>query len=168
MLLGDVWAVIATIVGIAVCAWALLLCFSFFFVRRTGAAKDLIVKSPVKMILMGLGATLVLGGTGTVLTNLPFAGAKLLGMVMLLGLFAISFTGSAGLVQIVGERIHELDSRLSAYGAMSRGAMFIVLSCIFPVLGWLLMTPIILCLGVGAGLRVMRLKESVPPIATTV
>ncbi len=168
MLLGDVWAVIALIVGIAVCAWALLLCFSFFFVRRTGAAKALIIKSPVKMILMGLGATLLFGGTGLVLSGLPFPLAKLAGTVMLLGLFAISFTGSAGLVQIVGERIHELDTRLSAYGAMSRGAMFVVLSCIFPVLGWFLMTPIILCLGVGAGLRVMRLKESVPPIVNPV
>lgn len=97
----------------------------------------------------------------------PFPLLKLAGWLLTLWVLAVGFTGTAGLVKIVGERIHALDQRLSPYGAMSRGAMFLILASIFPVLGWLLCAPIIFCLGVGAGLRVMRLKEEAPSVMTT-
>jgi hypothetical protein len=168
MLLGDVFSVIAAIVGIAICAWALLLCVSVFFVRRTNAASQLIMASPVKLTLIGLGAALLVGGGGLALISQPLPLLKLVGWVMVLWLMAVSFTGSAGLVKIGGERILELDRRLSSYAAMSRGAMFLILSSIFPVLGWFLFGPIIFCLGIGAGLRVIRLKEEAVPTATMV
>jgi hypothetical protein len=158
--LGDVWAITAAIVGIAACAWALLLCMSLFFVRRTEAAKERIEEAPYKLIALGLIAVVLIGGAGIVLLSVAFPVAKLIGWMLLLWLMAVSFTGSAGLVRIAGERISQLDSRLSPYGAMSRGAMFLVLPSILPILGWFLFAPVIFCLGVGAGLRVMRQKEA--------
>jgi hypothetical protein len=157
--LGDVWATTAIIVGISICAWALLLCLALIFQSRTQFSKELIEVRPGKLVFSGLLITLALGALGIFLLNLPNGLVKLLGWMVLLGLMALSFTGSAGLVALVGERVQRLDHSLSGYAALSRGALFVVLPAVMPILGWFLYAPIVFCLGVGAGLKAIRMKE---------
>ncbi len=157
--LGDVWAITAIIVGFSVCAWSLLLCLALIFQRRTQFSKELIETKPGKMVFTGLVLSLVLGTGGVVLLNMPNGVVKLVGWMILLGLMALSFTGTAGLVALAGERVQMLDRGLSGYGSLSRGALFVVLPAVMPILGWFLYLPIVFCLGVGAGLRAIRMKE---------
>lgn len=160
--LGDVWSITAAICGIAACTWALLVCASLLFERRTAAAKEHLLRAPVQLTLLGLGVTVLVGGAGIAMLSLPNPLVKFLGWAVMLWLMVVSFTGSAGLARYAGERVNRLDPNLSPYGALSRGAMFVVLSSLLPILGWLVFAPIIFCLGVGSGLRVMRLKERTP------
>ncbi|MEZ0326765.1 MAG: hypothetical protein ACAH95_12760 [Fimbriimonas sp.] len=159
--LGDVWATTALIVGFSVCAWALLLCLALLFQSRTQFSKELIEAKAGKTLFTGLLITLAVGAVGVVLLSMPNGVVKLGGWIVLLALMALSFTGTAGLVALAGERVQRLDSGLSGYGALSRGAMFVVLPAVMPILGWFLYLPAVFCLGVGAGIRAIRRKEVV-------
>ena len=154
--LGDVWAITAAIVGVAACAWALLLCLELIFPDRARVASEQIRSAPIKMILLGLAIAVVVGGVSIAMLSSPLAVIKVVGWIGLLWVLAMSFSGTSGLALIAGERVNALDPNLSAYGARSRGAMFIVLPSILPILGWFLFAPLIFCLGLGTGVRMLR------------
>ncbi|HSI73017.1 MAG TPA: hypothetical protein VK934_07550 [Fimbriimonas sp.] len=160
--LGDVWAITAVIVGVAVCAWAFLLCLALVFPRRTEFARAAIEFRPGKQLLIGFIVTAIASTLGVMLLSAPNGVIKLFGWIVLLGLTAISFTGTAGLVSLAGERVQRLDHSLSGYGSLSRGALFVVLPAVMPLLGWFLYAPVVFCIGVGAGLKAIGMKEPVP------
>jgi hypothetical protein len=167
--LGDVWAITAVIVGVAVCAWALLLCLALVFQQRTEYARRCIETRPGRHLLVGFIVTALSSGAGIALLSGPNGAVKLLGWIVLLGLSAISFTGTAGLISLAGDRIQQLDKSLSGYGSLSRGALFVVLPAVMPFLGWFLYAPVVFCVGVGAGLRALRMKEvAVVPVSAEV
>jgi hypothetical protein len=159
--LGDVWAITAVIVGVGVCAWALLLCMALLFQSRTGVAKEKITARPGMCLLTGLVTSLLLGTLSVLLLSLPSPLVKLLGWVGLLGLMALSFAGTAGLVALAGERVQDMDRGMSGYAALSRGAAFVVLPAVMPILGWFLYAPAVFCVGVGAGIQAVRARKAV-------
>jgi hypothetical protein len=156
--LGDVWAITALIVGISACAWALLLCLTLLFQHRSQVAMEAIVARPWQSLGSGAALTIVWGGLSILLLSTPLPAVKLLGWAIVLGLMAVSFTGSSGLVLLAASRLRAVDEGLTAYGAMSRGAIFVVVPCILPILGWFLTSPLIFMIGVGAGVRSLRTK----------
>jgi hypothetical protein len=161
--LGDVWAITALIVGISACAWALLLCLALLFQHRSQLAMGSIAARPWESLGIGFALTLIWGGLSILLLSVPLPAVKLLGWLLLLGLMAVSFTGSSGLVLLAASRLRAIDEGLTAYGAMSRGAIFVVVPCILPVLGWFLIAPVIFMFGAGAGMMSLRTR----PVAHT-
>jgi hypothetical protein len=166
--LGDVWAITALIVGVAASVWALLLCLTLLFQTKTRISCDLIESGPLRYVLVGLLWTALFGTVGIALLSSPLPAVKLAGWIVTLALFGVSFLGSAGLVLLAAERLRTVDPGLSAYGALSRGAMFVVLPCILPIVGWFLFAPILFCIGVGAGLKALRYREASPVIPPAV
>ena len=64
--------------------------------------------------------------------------------------------GGAGAAPAAASRVRELDPEASAFSAVARGAGLIVLSCLVPLLGWFGLAPILLLIGLGAGMQSLR------------
>lgn len=162
--LGDVLAVVGLVLGVGISSWALVIAMSLLFEDRSKHAARTIQESPWKTGLIGLAFHASLGTIGFVLLSVPNPGAKLAGSLVLLALIMVTTVGVAGLVGLAARRIRQLDPNMSAYGALSRATTCVVIPCMLPLVGWLLLGPVVLCLGLGAGMRAMRQPQVAPPI----
>jgi len=149
--IGDVLTVVATVVGAAVSAWALTICAALLFTRRTDAAHAALRQSWAKCLVVGLFATFALLFVSTVLASLALPVAKLAGLFGFAATLALAAVGSAGFARLVANRIMRHDPEVSAYSALTRGAGLLVAAAAFPVLGFFVITPLVIVLSVGAG-----------------
>ena len=161
--IGDVLAVVGIVVAIGVSTWALIVAVALLFEERSKVAARLIRDNPWKTGFLGLIGQLLIGGLGFVLIANPLPGAKLAGSIVALTVIVVTAIGVAGLVGLAARRIRELDPDMSAYGALSRGSMFVVIPSVLPLIGWLLIGPVVLALGMGAGLRALRAPSPIAP-----
>jgi hypothetical protein len=100
------------------------------------------------------------------LSKAPNPILKLVGWVIVLGLFGLSSVGLAGIATAAAERIKAMSPEMTPYSAFSRGAGFLIIGCVFPIVGWLGFTPILLLISIGAGLRAVRTKaENGTPVS---
>jgi hypothetical protein len=149
--IGDVLTVVATVVGTAVSAWALTICAALLFTRRTDAAHAALRQSWAKCLTVGLLATFALLFVSTALASLALPVMKLLGLFGYTTTLALAAVGSAGFARLVANRIMRHDPEVSAYSALTRGAGLLVAAAAFPVLGFFVITPLLIVLSVGAG-----------------
>lgn len=150
LILGDVVAVIAILVGTFVTGMALVLTFALVFTSRVEIASERLQQRPGRCLSTGLLLLLVLGGLGTFLLN-AVPPVRELGSLFLLLLASVSALGLGGLAHLLGRQIRTWEPSLSPYGGLVRAAAIIVLACLFPVLGWFLVAPLMLMAGLGAG-----------------
>lgn len=156
LIFGDVFAVVALAAGGFATAWGLLLAIRFLMPKRAEAASHSIQSSPFGSIFGGLLVTLVVGFFALVASQAPMPLLKLIGFALYLCLIGFGLVGICGLVVLLGARIAEHDPKLSPFGAASRAAMLLVASALVPFIGWFLIAPLLLVLGVGSGLRALR------------
>lgn len=152
LILGDVFAIALTLIGAGFTAWALLMAGALVFPRRSAVAEQAAAVSPIKRTIIG---ALVLGTGGLVgltLLNSPLPAAKLLGLAMLLTLLAVAFLGLSGVALGMAHRLRTLDPSLSAYGAWAKASAILVACGFFPFLGWFLVAPALLAMGLGVGM----------------
>lgn len=149
--IGDVLTVVATVLGTAVSAWALTICAALLFTRRTDAAHAALRQSLAKCFVVGLFATFALLFVSSALASLALPVAKLAGVFGFAATLALAAVGSAGLARLVANRIMRHDPEVSAYSALTRGAGLLVAAAAFPVLGFFVITPLLIVLSVGAG-----------------
>lgn len=149
--IGDVLAVVATVVGAAASAWALTICAALVFLRRTDAAHAALHRSWAKCFVVGLIATFVLLFVSTALVSLPLPAAKLMGLFGYTATLALAAVGAAGLARLVANRIMRHDTEVSAYSALTRAAGLLVAASAFPVLGFFVIAPLLIILSIGAG-----------------
>ena len=164
LILGDVLAVVASLFGICLSAWATLLAFSLLFPDRAERAAESIKVSPTRMGLLGAVLTFVLLFTAIVLLKNPLPLVKLIGWFALLSNLSLGALGCSGLAMVMAGRVKQHEPQLSAYAALMRGAALVVVPGILPIFGWFLIAPLVLIVGVGAGTRALRLA----PAATVV
>ena len=152
-MIGQVLAIVAALVGICISAWALMVTCGLLFPARSETARAALLENPKGTIALGLVLALVPGFVGVVMLGLPLPGVKLMGMVILLSVLACGALGGAGLSFIAGDRIQGMASDLSDYAVFVRGAGFLVVASVFPVLGWLFFAPLALSAAVGSGAK---------------
>lgn len=156
LILGDVLAVVASLVGICLTAWTTLLALSLLFPSRAERAADGIRIAPGRTFGWGVVLTAILGFAGLVLLGNPAPVAKLVGWLIMLTLLSLAALGASGLSLVLGGRVRDNEPHLSTYAALMRGAALVVVPGLLPVLGWFLVAPVVLLLGVGAGTRALR------------
>jgi hypothetical protein len=161
MTIGDVLAWIGGIGALCVSAWTLYVAVALLFVQRSNQAADAITTSPWKHGLVGFLVTLVLGPVGIAMIQIPNPIGRLFGLVTLLVLLALAAIGGAGVALIAARRIRSLDQSVSPFAALCRGAAFVVVPSLFPLLGWFLLGPALFFVGLGAGIRTLRASETV-------
>jgi len=155
MTIGDVFAVVASVIGIWISGWASLVLVALLFSRRAGVARDLIAQRPGRAFASGLFVVLTAGIIAINLVKLPSGLPKLAGWFVLLGLFAATGVGAGGLALLTGERIEKMAPGTSSWSALIRGAGIIVLAGLLPFLGWLVIVPGVLITSLGAGFAVV-------------
>jgi hypothetical protein len=165
MTIGDVLAVIATLTGVGVTSWALLVTCGLLFPHKVIAARNS-AQAHVKGNI-ALGAVVLLPG----LTSLPMLGSglpmvKLLGAIILLSLLSLVAIGASGLGRLAGEAILGMDSRLGEYPAFIRGSAFLVAASMLPILGWFVFGPCVILASLGSGIRAMTARAGLPLQAT--
>ncbi|RYG30700.1 hypothetical protein EON81_24430, partial [bacterium] len=93
---GDILATIGFFLGLAVTSWATLLSFKLLFPARADRAAESMSENTWKTALTGTGFLLAVGGAALVLAGNPLPLVKIVGMVLLGWMFAISLVGAAG------------------------------------------------------------------------
>jgi len=149
--IGDVLTVVASVLGTAVSAWALTICAALLFTRKTDSAHAAIRESWAKCLVVGLFAASALLFVSAALASFALPAAKLAGLLGFAVTLAIAAVGSAGLARMVAHRIMRHDPQVSAYSALTRGAGLIVAAAAFPVIGFFVITPLLIVLSIGAG-----------------
>jgi hypothetical protein len=132
----------------------LMACFlvlGALFPERIARARRLAGQSPGRSLALGLlNAIFLTSLVVALLAVSEWTGLQILGfpalLVAALAVAAVSL-GVAGVTQLVGERL------LPDHGPALRqavGALAAVLACALPVVGWFLLLPYVLLLGLGA------------------
>lgn len=163
--IGDAMSVIALIIGVGVSTWGMLVGVALICSRRAAQAREHLEKAPWRAFIIGVALTITVGVVAFNLLNVTNGVVKLAGWTLLVMLFATSAFGGAGLAQLVGERIGRLDSQISPYLALARGAGLIVLMGLVPVFGWFAFVPAALLASLGAGFQalIVRARPQVAP-----
>lgn len=152
---GSALTVLSAILGICLTSWSIMVAAALICSRRAETASDRILTRPWRSFFLGLLVAAILTALGTALTGSPNPVAKLLGVLVYAVLFAMVATGAGGLALLVGQRVRQAAGDLSDYGALSRGATLIVLACLAPIVGWLVVTPAVLLISAGSGYQAM-------------
>ncbi len=158
--LGDVFSVVAFLSAIAFCSWSLLVAASLVMDRRVRYAHEAVKAKPWKCLGVGLVWLIVVGGIGFALAAAPNPLTKVAGIGIIVGLLGITAVGLAGLASVAGARMQELDPAMSEYAAVSRGALFVTLPGFLPILGWFGIAPVLIVLGLGAGVKGVFRREA--------
>jgi hypothetical protein len=166
VLMGDVLAVVATLAGVCLSAWVLLIGSSLIFSRRAAAAESLLEHSPWRSLIIGLAVGTLGGIVSIALTAQPSGVLKLVGMAGYLIILSLGVLGGCGLAQLVARRIHPLDPSLSPLKSLSRGAAILVVPSLLPLLGWFVFAPVVLAISIGAGLQAILSRSGAAPIVS--
>lgn len=154
--LGDVFAVVVTLIGVCFSLWAMIVVFALMFPTSARTAADRIGDRPVPTTLLGAAIVIFGGGFGLVLLNAPPPPVKLLGTTLLLIILGIGVIGAAGIGHLLAGRMQTLGAPLSPFAALSRASGMIAFAWLLPFLGWFLVGPLLLMASVGAGFMSLR------------
>lgn len=150
--IGDALAVVGGLFAICLSVWSLVMATAMLFGARAERAQT-VVGRPWKCFFLGLLVAATIGLVGVLLISVPNPVAKIVGTLIYVALLSVSAVGGAGMALAAARRVRELDPDASAFAALARGAGLIVLSCLVPLLGWFGLAPILLLIGLGAGVQ---------------
>lgn len=159
--IGDVFSVVAFLFGMAFSAWALLIGSAMIFSHKSQISESLIRHAPGRSFVLGLVMLLVIGIISLAFISVPFPLAKLVGWSGILVALSLATVGGGGLVLFVADRLRMYDARLRPFAALTRGALFIVLSGLVPLLGLLVVFPVVLAMGIGTGVQSLFMREAI-------
>lgn len=148
---GDIQATIGSFAGIALTSWATLLAFKLLFPARADRAAESLETNIWRTSVLGTAFLGLVGGSGLVLIGLPLPLAKIVGLVVIGWVLALSLVGTAGLASLLARRIQDLAPELSPFAAHSRAAAVLVGFSLLPLAGWFVFAPAILAVSAGAG-----------------
>jgi len=159
--IGDVFAVIFTLIGVGLTAWALTLSCGLLFPERVEIARTSVDRGFWRNLPLGL-LMLLIGAIGVALIAAPVG--KLLGWAIVLGVLGIGAVGMAGISHFVAARLKQMAPDLGDYPATVRAAAFLVTASMLPVLGWFLFAPALLLTAFSAGARAAFHRASSPAV----
>lgn len=164
LVLGDVMAVIAILIGFALSAWGGMMLSALFFPSKAREAAARIESRPFATFAWGLAYGLPLSLFGIALLSAPQPVAKVIGFVMLMIVVLVGMVGSGGVATIAAQRIEHLGGATTRFHGLARGGMLAVFACLMPIFGWFFLAPVMLILCVGAGFARVR-REVAPGVA---
>ncbi len=153
--IGDSFAVVAILFGIGLTTWALILASALIFPGKVTAAQERYSARPWQGFGVGLLVALTVGLVSVVMASLPVPIIKFMGTGGLMMLLAISAMGSAGLCQLMAQRIRVMEPNISPYAALTRASMVVAIGGLFPVLGWFFLGPVLLITSLGVGTQAL-------------
>lgn len=157
MVLADTMAIFLVVVGMLICFNAVWLLCRALWGPLVAVSREIHRDGMIKSFFLGLPLTalvLVLFGA---LTSNKAGPWGLIGIVIMAAYLMFTSIGVAGIADLIGEKLggnnnHQLQP---PWRETVRGGAVLVLSFLFPILGWLLIMPVALIVGCGATMRAM-------------
>lgn len=154
--MAETIALIFLIPAVTITFIALLITIPYLWPQRATQASHLLDKSPGRSFIIGFVNFLFFGILAAFLSQQgDFAG--LLALLLLLALLGIAVLGMGGFLLLLANRIYpqaedELKARLKT-------AVLLILALLAPILGWFVFTPLLLILGLGAGIMALFRRQ---------
>jgi hypothetical protein len=126
--------------------------------------RERIRRAPLKSFFIGLAGTvpgLILGVS--MLVRAPNPALKFLGAAVLMLVILTGLMGSAGVAALVGTGLGGADDERTGWRRTWRGGLVLGLTFILPLIGWLLILPGTLIMGIGALASSFRRTRATPP-----
>lgn len=160
MLMADVAVWTALFVGLMVVLPAVWLLFGALWPAAVQRAQERIPRKPYSTFFIGLGVALLVTTVVAVLGNVNLAPPAMLLSALSMGL---SLVGVSALARHVGSRLSSPGD--AAWKPHLRGGIVLALSFLVPFLGWLLIFPVALVLGLGAATLAVFKRAPAPAAA---
>jgi hypothetical protein len=109
--------------------------------------------TPIRALLLGLAITVPAATAGVAMLRAASPSLKFAGATVLLLLILIGLMGSAGLAAQAGIGLGAYPDQPACWRRVWRGGLVLGLTFILPLIGWLLILPGTLIIGVGATAR---------------
>lgn len=166
--IGDSFSIVATLAGLALTFWCFTMACALLFPGKVSSARTAVSLHTRGTAGAGFLA-LVAGFFGLIILQLPNPGAKLLGLMMVAGYFAVVAVGSAGISMLAGERLSQLRGEVgNNFDSFAKAAFYIVVAGMLPVLGWFLFAPLYMLFAGGAGLRALMSQQTSTSSSTVI
>jgi hypothetical protein len=149
MTLGDVSAIVFTVLAALLAMPSIALAFRAITPRLASRAELRVGKRPVLTFFIGLVATGLALGLVVALGAGP-APAKFLSAVFGFTFGLAALAGIGGLAAHIGTMLPSPHDGGRAWRGTLRGAIILDCAFLFPVIGWLLVYPVAIVLGMGA------------------
>ncbi|MDZ4829719.1 MAG: hypothetical protein SGJ09_05910 [Phycisphaerae bacterium] len=149
-------------VGVLLVVVAYAACGSAFLPTASERGREILARSPIRTLLIGLAMTVPIMLVAIVLMNLPNGAVKLVGTVMAVSWLMIGLVGLAPLALHVGARGDAGPIRSTT---VMRGGALIALTWMLPVVGWFVALPLTLACGAGCLLLSLRDGQRGTPAA---
>jgi len=118
--------------------------------------RERIRRAPFQPLLLGLAGTVPSVVIGIAMLRAASPSLKFCGATVLLLLILVGLMGSAGLAAQVGAGLGSYTDGRPAWKRVWRGGMVLGLTFILPLIGWLLILPGTLIIGVGATIQSVK------------
>ncbi len=140
---------------------ALLVLLPALLPGRVARAQQLVQNRPGRTFVIGLVNALFFGVLILIFSQGGDLGS-LIALMILSALLAVTAVGLAGINQIVQGRLYPNDGGVKVG---LKTAVLLIAAGLVPLLGWLVLTPILLLIGLGAGIitLVRRKKAETTP-----
>jgi hypothetical protein len=149
MVMADVASIVVTVFAALVAMPCIALMFAAFFPEFARRAEARVERRPILTFVVGLVVAGVAMAFVAVLAQGP-APLKFLSAVFGLGAGWAAISGWAGIAGRIGHALPSPIDRDRPWRAIVRGAVILELACVFPGVGWVLIYPVSLVMGMGA------------------
>ena len=137
---------------------ALLVLLPILLPNRVARAQQVAQNSPGRSFVIGLVNLIFFGVVATIFTQGGDVGG-LIALFIAMAIFAIMAVGLAAINQIVQARLYPNDSGVKVG---LKTAALLIAGGLVPLLGWLVVTPILLLISLGAGIIALVRRRQKP------
>ncbi len=157
--MGEIVGLLLIIVGSFFSIVALLVLLIFLIPRRVARTRQVIQTAPGRSFVIGLVNALFF-------LVIAFAflqggqGGGLLALIIVLALLALAAVGLAGIALLLRERIYPESAKGElGMSASVKTAVLLLLAGLLPFLGWLVLTPLVMLVALGASIIVLVRRD---------
>lgn len=166
MIMSDVASIVATVLAALLAMPGIALLYAVFFPSFARKAEIRVTRNPILTFVCGLVAALFIFGFAAIVGQAPAPGLKFFAVVFGLGGAWLALSGLSGIAGRIGHAMPSPVDRDQPWRAIVRGSVILELACLFPVVGWLLIYPVALAMGMGAAvLAIFPASQPVPQFA---
>lgn len=153
MVLADTMAIFLVIVGLLICFNAVWLLCRALWEPLVLHARDAHYDGMVKSFFLGLPMTALVVVAFGALVNVKQGPWGLIGLILAGVYLLFSSIGVAGIAGLVAEKLGGKAQGQPPWKETVLGGAVLVLTFLFPILGWLVVMPIAIVVGCGATIR---------------
>lgn len=150
--IGDSITLVSCLAGLMLALPAFLIFNSLMFSQTTYYAAQRLQRGAITPFFVGLGLAVAVGLPTALMVSLGSI-FQFFGVIAALAAFLWAFTGLAAIARLVGMRLGALADRdENVFFETTVGAVVLSFALAFPLIGWLLLLPFGLIIGLGATL----------------